>query len=79
MITKIKQNNNLVLNAFQLLCTRKRSKGIILPVNKKENISYFRLVFLLGMVSDVKLQKPLFAEAMQHKDIVMFYFGNDLF
>ena len=22
------------------------------------------------MVSDVKLQKPLFAEAMQHKDIV---------
>ena len=68
MITKIKQNNNLVLNAFQLLCTRKRSKGIILPVNKKKE--YFRLVFLLGMVSDVKLQKPLFAEAMQHKDIV---------
>ena len=30
----------------------------------------FRLVFLLGMVSDVGLQKPLFDEAMQFKDIV---------
>ena len=31
---------------------------------------YFRLVFLLGMVSDVGLQKPLLDEAMKYNDIV---------